>query len=155
MMHQDKYEFPIVMAIIGGTAFWGSFGIVTFITGSNYGGKTIGFLTLLTPITIWLLIWAWYKKYTLEKKGISPAIIIGIVGPIITTFLYSLVVLIIPALSMSPINKIRDVLSLIVVSIIIGPLSVLTYTGMLGAMVLNVIGTLLIGFRLSKQVKEL
>lgn len=94
-----KLVISVMAIIIGGTAFWGSFGIVIFITGSNYGGKTVGFLTLFTPITIWLSIWAWYKKYTLEKKGISPAIIIGIVGPIITTFLYSLVVLIIPALS--------------------------------------------------------
>lgn len=152
MMHLiDKYESPIVMAISGGTAFWGSFGIVTLLQGSNYGGKTVGFLTLFTPITIWLSIWAWYKKYTLEKKGISPAITIGIVGPVAMTFLYSLVVLIIPALSMSPIKGYKDILSLIAVSIIIGPLSVLTYTGMLGAMVLNVIGTLLIGFGLSKQ----
>ena len=101
----------ISCAIIGGTAFWGCFGIVTFITGSNYGGKTVEFLTLFTPIATWLLIWAWYKKILPPgEKGISPAIIIGIMGPVIMTFIYSFVVLIIPALSMSPINEYRDIL---------------------------------------------
>lgn len=144
----------ITCAIIGGTAFWGSFAIVTFIIGSNYGGKTVGFLTLFTPITIWLLIWLWYNTILPPgKKGISSAITIGIVGPFIMTWLYSLVSLIIPAVSMSPIDEASDILTLVGISIVIGPLSVLTYTGMLGAMMLNVIGTLFIGYWLSKQLK--
>lgn len=144
-----------ICLIIGGATFWGCYGLVKVMTGLHYGGKSVGFLTLFAPFVTWIVIWKWYNKILPKnKRGIMAAIFIGIVGPFIMTWLYSVVIIAIPAAKMAQLVKVKDYLSFIGMSLIIGPLSLLTYTGMLGAMMLNIISSPIIGWWVSKQINN-
>jgi uncharacterized membrane protein YeaQ/YmgE (transglycosylase-associated protein family) len=145
----------LVSSIIGGAAFWGCYGAIRLVTGSHYGGISVGFLTLLAPFVTWQVVRAWYIKILPEgKRGVLTAILIGIVGPFAFTWLYSIVVIGIPVLRTLQLNTPKDYLSFAGTSFTIGTLSVLTYTGMLGAMVLNIMGSPVMGWWLSKHAKN-
>jgi hypothetical protein len=142
-----------VCAVVGGTLFWACFGIVIFITGSKLSGKSVRFLTLLTPIVTWIILRIWYNTILPHgKRGIMPSIVIGVFGPLIMTWLYSLIMISIPSVQIGPpLDTVKDYFEYIGLSLTIVPLSVLTYTGMLGAMVLNIISSPIMGWWLSKH----
>jgi hypothetical protein len=128
------------------------YAFVKFITGSHYGGKSVGLLTLLVPLVTLIVIRTWYTKILPNnKKNIFAAILIGIIGPLFFIWSYSVFAIGIPAAKMSPITTAKDLISFIGMASIIGPLSVLTYSGMLGAMILNMISSPFIGWWLSKR----
>ena len=144
-----------ICATVGGAAFVACYGLVKFITGSHYGGKSVGFLTLLSPLVTLILIQVWYEKILPKnKRGILAAILIGIIGPLVFIWLYSIVVIDVPAAKMAPLKTAKDFISFAGLSVVIGPLSVLTYSGMLGAMILNIIISPIMGWRLSKYIKD-
>ncbi|OGW55568.1 MAG: hypothetical protein A2Y81_05595 [Nitrospirae bacterium RBG_13_43_8] len=144
-----------ICLIVGGATFWGCFWLIKFIIGSKFGSKSVGLLTLFAPFITWIVMWVWYSYFLpLNKRGISAAIFIGIIGPLIMTWIYAFVTVFIPAAKMSSsFNTTNDYLVFVGMFIVLGPLSVLTYTGMLGAMMLNIISSPFVGWWLSKHAK--
>ena len=126
--------------------------LIDHLLGIDYGGKSVGFLTLFAPLVVLTVMWAWYSKIlATEKKGVMPAVLIGIIGPLAVTVLVALAMVGIPACKDSPTIAILDCLSLLGLSVTIGVLSVLGYSGMLGAMALNLIASPLMGLWLAKK----
>ncbi len=142
---------------LGGSAFWGCFGLIKLIAGASFSGKSVGFLMLFEPLVIWIIIWLWHKTVVPPaKRNILAAIAIGIVGPLVFTVIYSLVAVSIPTAQMgsASFNNATDYLLFIGLSVTLGPLSVLTYTGMLGAFVVNLISSPFVGWWISRGIKE-
>lgn len=139
--------------VLGALVFWFSFFLLHAIVGEEYGGKSVGFLTLFSPITTWVVIYVLYDRVLLHgRSGIMPAVFIGILGPLLGTWVYSLIMIVIPAWKSSPpLNTAQDILEGLLSIGVIGPLSILTYTGMLGAVILNVVASPLLGFWLSRN----
>jgi hypothetical protein len=144
---------------LGALVFWLTFFSVQLIAGVEYGGTSVGFLTLIAPMSTWAVIYVLYEK-TLprERSGVMPAVFVGVFGPLLGTWVYSLVMIVVPTWRNSPsLNTASDFLWEIFLIGVTGPLSVLTYTGMLGAVILNLVVSPLLGFwllgRKNKRVK--
>ena len=138
--------------VLGAFTFWLSFLSLSLMAGKEYDGKSVIFLTLFVPLITMALIYLLYEKIVQgERVGIMPAMLVGVFGPLFGTWVYSLITTF-PALRTTlPINTIQDPLSQFVSVGIIGILSVLTYTGMLGALILNIIISPLLGYWLSRR----
>jgi len=127
----------VILILIGSATFWGLFSIVRLVKGSGYDSLAVGFLTIVTPLITWAVTYYCYKTIATSQKGsIVPALLIGIVGPLLPAWLYALWVAIV---SQSKFDS-----QWFTWLTVLGPLSAFTYSGMLGAMLINLIGTLLI-----------
>lgn len=142
--------------VVGGASFWACFRLVKFVAGTAFDGRHVRFLTLFTPFITCLLIWVWHRFVLPQhKKMILTAIFMGIIGPLVMTYIYALAEIAIPAARMgTPFSTIKDYLSFIGSFAVLGPISVLTYSGMLGAIVVNIISSTFMGVFLSKRRKE-
>ena len=138
---------------LGALVFWLAFLFVHLIAGEEYGGKSLGFLTLFAPMSTWAVIYVLYDKILpRERSGVMPAVFVGVLGPLLGAWVYSLVTIVVPAWRSSPsLNAASDFLGEMFLIGVIGPLSVLTYTGMLVAVILNVAASPLLGFWLSRS----
>jgi uncharacterized membrane protein YeaQ/YmgE (transglycosylase-associated protein family) len=138
---------------LGALVFWLAFLFVHLIAGEEYGGKAVGFLTLFAPMSTWVVIYVLYDKILpRERSGVMSAVFVGILGPLLGAWVYSLVTIVVPAWSSSPsLNVASDFPGEMSLMGVMGPLSVLTYTGMLGAVILNVVASPLLGFWFSRR----
>ena len=127
----------VILILIGSCTFWGLFSLVRLVKGSGYDSSSVWFLTIATPLVTWAVTYYSYKTIAVSQKGhIVPALLIGILGPLLPAWLYALWVAIV---SQSGFDS-----QWFTWLIVLGPLSAFTYSGMLGAMLINLIGTLLI-----------
>ncbi len=132
----------IILIFIGSATFWGIFSLVRLVQGSGFDSPAVVFLTFVTPFITWVVIYYCYKTIAASQKmSILPAILIGIIGPLLPAWLYALWVAI---TSQSQLDS-----QWFTWLVLFGPLSALTYSGMLGAMLINLISTPLIGRWLS------
>ena len=148
-----RLKLIIFEGVMGGAFFWGSYGLIKVTTKFVYSDKFVLLLTFGVPFLTCVITWLWYK-YALVSGGKSSlaAMAIGILGPLIFCWLYSFVLITIPAIQTSVAQDgARQVLWLAVLAIVIAPLSVLTYTGMLGAMIGNAVVSLILGLWLSRR----
>jgi uncharacterized membrane protein YeaQ/YmgE (transglycosylase-associated protein family) len=138
---------------LGALVFWLTFHFVQRITGVEYGGKSVGFMTLLAPMSTWAVIYLLYDKILpRERSGVIPAVFVGILGPLLGTWVYSFVTVVVPTWRSSPsLNTASDFLWEMLSIGVTGPLSVLTYTGLLGAVILNLAASPLLGFWFSRR----
>jgi uncharacterized membrane protein YeaQ/YmgE (transglycosylase-associated protein family) len=147
------FSHKVTGIALGALVFWLTFLFVQLIAGVEYGGKSVGFLTLIAPMSTWAVIYVLYDKILpRERSGVMPAVFVGVLGPLLGTWVYSLITIVVPAWSSSPsLNTASDFLWEIFSIGVTGPLAVLTYTGMLGAVILNLAASPLLGFWFSRR----
>lgn len=138
---------------LGALVFWLAFLFVQHLAGVEYGGKSVGFVTLLAPMSTWVVIYVLYDRILLrQQSGVMPAVLVGVLGPLLGAWVYSFVTVVVPAWRSSPsLNTVSDFFWEMFSIGVTGPLSVLTYTGMLGAVLLNLAASPLLGFWLSRR----
>lgn len=145
----------IISLFVGGIVFWGSFGIEKFWRGNAYGRGSVGFLTVFVPLITYRIVRLWHEKILPPQKNrIQYSIGIGILGPLLFLWLYSIVTIDIPVAQQIQFHGLSDYLTFFLTGLIIGPLSILTYTGMLGAFIINIVLSIILGMRLSKAPRS-
>ena len=148
-------------AAIGAATFWATVGAVMFI--DFIGGVgwldnnvvvfytvVVVFYTVSALLLSWAIMYVYYRKVLdPANKGMLPAIQIGIIGPMAATVLLGLFITGVPACKDS--RTITECVQLLGLSMTLGALSVLGYSGMLIAMALNTIASPIMGWLLSKN----
>jgi len=140
-------------AIIGAGAFWACFALVMLIdviAGFDYGMMSMTFVTILAPFVTWMIMYVSYEQIRAKGRSrVMHSILISIIGPLVLTSSAAIFIAGIPACKES--SSMWDCLLLLGLSMTMGTLSVLGYTGMLGAMAVNTIASPLIGLWLAKK----
>jgi hypothetical protein len=127
----------MMLILIGSATFWGMFFLIRLLKGPGFDSMAVGFLTIITPLLTWAVTYYCYKTIVASQRGsIIPALLVGIVGPLLPAWLYGLWVAIV---SQSKFDS-----QWFMWLTVLGPLSAFTYSGMLGAMLITLVGTLLL-----------
>ena len=143
---------PVIFA--GGFAFWGCYWLVRVIMGGAYGGKAVGFLTLAGPVATWILAYLWlYSEQSRATSAMTLVFLIGAVGPLVLTVVQALIFGIALDGGFGRGRSIGGLADYLASLVTLGSLSFLTYTGMLGALVVAVAAAPVLGWCLSPRRK--
>jgi len=137
----------VATAAVGAGVFWLPFWLVSGIAGNAYGGKSVGILTVLVPLLTAAVMYIWFFVVVVPRdRYFVRAILLGVVGPFAGAAVYALTL----TLKSAP-RALSEIPTLALVSIVWGPLALLTQTGMLGATIVNLCLSLTLGWWLSRS----